>query len=117
MFYKHNNFGGRIQQSGSESYNPSGLTGEAKDTGFAFGVNNTPTVDAVTASGAAVPVDRHILKVRELQKLFLDADGKVPIHLVRGTRDLIPYRATLGLCIGGFFYYTYVMYKMAYGIK
>ena len=52
-----------------------------------------------------------------LQAMFLAADPDVPVYLIRGKRDLYSYRATMALMCGGLGYMSYIMYKMAYGIK
>ena len=50
------------------------------------------------------------------QALFL-VDNGIPVHLKRGARDVIPYRATMGMCVFSLGYMSYVWYRMAYGIK
>merc|ERR1711942_234635 len=69
------------------------------------------------AGSSAFRVPENLQKTRELQKLFLASDGKVPVHLARGARDVMAYKGTMGLCTIGMAYWGYLMYRMAYGIK
>ena len=41
----------------------------------------------------------NLQKTRELQKLFLASDGKVPVHLARGARDVMAYKYVLFWCV------------------
>jgi len=118
MFYKHSNIGGRIQSSDATAYNPAGLRdGEVKDSGFVFGDMRTQALTDGSKNLAAVAeVPKNLVKTRELQKLFLVENG-VPIHLKRGARDVLAYRGTMGLCAVGMAYWSYLMYRMSYGIK
>jgi len=71
------------------------------------------------ASVAAIPqeIPPAVAKLRQRQAFFLAADPDVPVYLIRGKRDLYSYRATMALMCGGLGYMSYIMYKMAYGIK
>jgi len=66
--------------------------------------------------GPTFRVPERVKKLRERQAFFL-ANQDVPVYLARGTRDVIQYRATMGLMTVGLGYMSYIMYKMAYGIK
>merc|ERR1711955_153170 len=89
-------------------------------SGKMFYKNKPVPIDLKTPIYPGAPtfrVPENLQKTRELQKLFLAADGKVPVHLARGARDVMAYKGTMGLCTVGMAYWGYLMYRMAYGIK
>jgi len=121
MFYKHSNIGGRIQSSDATAYNPGGLgAGEIKGSNFAFGDARTKAITDGSSHSAAASVELPpaLKRTRQLQVQYLAAhQSGVPVHMLRGTPDLIATRGTLGLSVIGLGYFSYVMYRMAYGLK
>ncbi|KAG7470246.1 cytochrome c oxidase subunit 7A2, mitochondrial-like [Solea senegalensis] len=51
-------------------------------------------------------------RVPEAQKIFQEDNG-LPVHLKGGTRDVLFYRATMTLTIGGTFYSLYLLFMAA----
>ena len=59
------------------------------------------------------PLSPKHARTLELQRIFLESDGKVPIHLVL-PRDVILWKITAALCIGGMVYWFYWLYMMSF---